>query len=208
MPDDVPGWYGKIASLGDFAQRRMSAEWVNTCDAWLSRGIQASRARLGPRWLEVYLTAPLLRFAWTPGVIDANWWFGVLMPSCDAVGRYFPLLVALSRAQAPADGIALDHLGRWYEQLAQAALHTLHEHSPLEEFETLLAGLPPWPPASPPAANVSLADQVQSMAGRELLQRLARCSLWWHAGSPMRVLPGLPEAEAFVDLLDVTAAAA
>ena len=29
---DVPGWYGKLASLGDFAHRRLPPEWLRACE--------------------------------------------------------------------------------------------------------------------------------------------------------------------------------
>ena len=124
---EVAAWYGKLSSLGDFAQRRMPAELFAAFDTWLSTAMRDGRELLGERWLDVYLTAPVLRFAWAPGVIDSRWWFGVLMPSCDSVGRYFPLVIAQPRARAPEDRIALDHLELWYEHLAHAALHTLSD---------------------------------------------------------------------------------
>jgi type VI secretion system protein ImpM len=203
MPGDAPGWYGKLAALGDFAQRRVSPEWVQACDAWLSHAMRAGSEQLGAGWFEVYLTAPLLRFAWAPGVMGDGWWFGVLMPSCDAVGRYFPLLIAQPRLRAPSDRVALDHLELWYERVAQAALHTLHDQASLEDFEAILAELPPWPSVRhlPPGPTATLAEQMHAMAARELLERLRRCSLWWHAGGGISVLPGLPDAAAFVDLL-------
>ena len=85
---------------------------------------------LGARWLDTYLTAPVLRFAWAPGVVDMKWWFGVLMASCDNVGRYFPLVIAQPRTQPPIDRAGLDHLDRWYAVLANAAMRTLEYHGP------------------------------------------------------------------------------
>ena len=70
VPQEAPGWYGKLASLGDFASRRLTPEWVRICDNWLARSVAASNQQLGARWLEVYLSAPVWRFAWTPGVAD------------------------------------------------------------------------------------------------------------------------------------------
>ncbi len=224
---EPPGWYGKLSSLGDFAHRRLSPQWIESCDAWLQRSIAASRERLGPRWLEVYLTAPLWRFAWAPGVVDARWWFGVLMPSCDSVGRYFPLLVCQPRLRAPADRIALDHLELWYEHLAGAALQTLRTPATLERFEAALRDAPPWPTpagaasaamASQPApgsaklryslgAAGSLAQSVQRVAVHELQARLAGCTLWWAGIEPdkagaLSIVRGLPEAASFAELLD------
>src|SRR6476661_7654255 len=144
---EVAAWYGKLSSLGDFAQRRMPAECLGAFDSWLSQAMRDGREQLGERWLDVYLTAPVLRFALAPGLVDARWWFGLLMPSCDSVGRYFPLLIAHSRAKPPADRIALDHLELWYEHLAHAALHTLSDDDGglLDALESALHEAPPWP---------------------------------------------------------------
>ena len=70
------------------------------------------------------------------------------MPSCDSVGRYFPLRRSPSRARsAPADRIALDHLELWYEHLAHAAMQTLSDDDggSLEALEAALHEAPPWP---------------------------------------------------------------
>ena len=70
------------------ARRRTAAgTWLRACDGWLAVALQGARERLGERWLEVYLTAPLLRFAWAPGVVDGQWWFGCYgnkLLKCDA----------------------------------------------------------------------------------------------------------------------------
>jgi len=220
---DPPGWYGKLSSLGDFANRRLPPELVQACDAWLSHAMQASRDQLGARWLDAYLTAPLLRFAWAPGVIDKQWWFGLLMPSCDSVGRYFPLLIAHPRGRAPEDRIALDHLELWYDHLAQAAMHTLQEErSSVEALETALLDAPPWPTAAHGVSMVSqstgqgthhrlgrtgaLSQWLHALAVRELHAQLAGCTLWWRVTGTgvedsVDVVRGLPDGAGFVDLL-------
>jgi type VI secretion system protein ImpM len=214
-----PGWFGKVAMLGDFASRRLPSEWVQACDRWLSQGMQASQSLLGGHWMQTYLGAPVWRFAWAPGVVDAQWWFGVLMPSCDSVGRYFPLVVVQPRAQAPADRYALDHLELWWSQLAQAALQTLGDHASLEDFESALHETPPWPrPAStglaqplPGAererhalpAGATLVDLASDLAASGLVSRLAGMSFWWSLRDPEHCTlhRGLPPAEAYAPML-------
>ncbi|WP_374568577.1 type VI secretion system-associated protein TagF [Ideonella sp.] len=218
----LPGWYGKLSSLGDFAQRRLPPAWVQNCDAWLSHVMQRSSEQLGERWLQTYLTAPVLRFAWAPGVLDNQWWFGLLMPSCDNVGRYYPLLIAQPRARPPVDRIALDHLELWYTHLANAALQTLGDHTSLDAFERALAEAPPWPTAGPTSplntrstptaeryempAAVPLSRWLPSLATTELLARVAGCTLWWRTaddgtGASVSLVHRLPGAETFVELL-------
>ncbi|MEY2689839.1 MAG: hypothetical protein RL375_4038 [Pseudomonadota bacterium] len=226
----APGWYGKLGALGDFASRRLSNEHVAACDHWLTRALQGSRDALGERWLQAYLSAPIWRYAWAPGVVDTQWWFGVLMPSCDAVGRYFPLLIAQPRAQAPQDRLALDHLDLWWRHLAHAALATLNDGSSVDTFEQQLAAAPPWPTASraarglvpgvvaqgptgpvmrfPLAPHDDLGSWVQRLAADELGRRLSGHSLWWPVGAPqsgqppaIRLGPGLPDGAGFAQML-------
>ncbi|WP_431053002.1 type VI secretion system-associated protein TagF [Roseateles sp. L2-2] len=224
--DAVPGWYGKVAALGDFAQRRLPQHCVQHCDAWLSGMMQDLPKTLGPRWLDTYLTAPVLRFAWAPGVVDMKWWFGVLMASCDNVGRYFPLVIAQPRTQPPVDRAGLDHLDRWYTVLANAAMRTLDDTATVNSLEAALAAAPPWPPshaATLPAPENAvqwvsytapaslLTAAVPMLAAGELLERLAGCTVWSPNPEPgeqvhMRWGPGLPYVEAFAALLTKKAA--
>lgn len=221
--DASPGWFGKLACLGDFASRRLPAEFVAACDGWLSRGVEKSRAQLGDIWLDTYLTSPLWRFAWAPGLIDGQWWVGVMMPSVDKVGRYFPLVVAVSRADAPLDGHDLDELERWFASVAEAMLGTLRDDASLERFESDLHDAPRL--AEPPAAAVpaeethwtnrtgyrfaagrSLGDSFHDLLRHDALQRYGGRSLWWLARGPgddnqLTVADGLPLPESFVDLL-------
>ena len=225
---DAPGWYGKISTLGDFAQRRLPVEFVQASDAWLSRTMVASRQQLGGRWLEGYLTSPVIRFAWAPGVLalaDAHWWFGVLMPSCDSVGRYFPLLIAQRRTRPPLDRVALDHLELWFAHLANAATQTLVELATVQGFEQALSEAPPWPSTAAVAALstlapcaapdgvsyafdhcVSMSKWLHAIALDELHARFTGCSIWWRQGDPTRdteaeVVKGLPVPTVFAQML-------
>lgn len=220
----APGWFGKIASQGDFASRRLPADWVQSCDQWLSACVASSRQQLGEQWLQAYLSAPLWRFAWAPGVVDSQWWFGVLMSSCDSVGRYFPLLIVQPRPHAPQDRIGLDHLDLWWQQVAQAAMGTLADGVDLQAFETRLAAAPPWPGAVPRLgasalqagawgrwrqsvpAQASLAELAHHLASEQLGSRMAGHSWWWPLwpqGGPASctIVAGLPPPEAYGEML-------
>ena len=181
MKGEPAGWYGKIASLGDFAQRRLPPAWIARCDAWLSTALPGARAALGPRWLDIYLTAPILRFAWTPGIVDGRWWVGILMASCDNVGRYFPLIIARALSEAPTDETALDRLADWYEHVAQIALGTLDDkHGSLAALEAALAAMPATRPAAV-EARPETAPPIPSAEAdhRIVLAGLNDRSLWW-----------------------------
>lgn len=223
LAGQAPGWFGKIACLGDFASRRLPADFIAACDGWLSSGVDKSRAQLGDIWLDTYLTSPLWRFAWAPGVVDGRWWFGVMMPSVDNVGRYFPLVVAMPRSASPCDGEDVDGLERWFSTVADAMLGTLHEGASLERFEGALQGTPPFQQRA--ATNVeldethwvnrttyrfaggrALGDAFHDLVLSEARQRYGGRTLWWlvralQGESQLTVSAGLPPPEAFVDLL-------
>lgn len=216
----TPGWYGKLPMLGDFAHRRLPLGFVNACDSWLSQGIAASRESLGPSWLDNYLTAPLWCFVWSPNVVDERWWFGVLMPSVDAVGRYFPLMVAFSAEHAPTEPGELVQWAQWYDSTGACALQTLEDQTTLEEFESTLAaaGTPliTTPPDPAPAQSLTSELQLHPAQGawpqdaatvilRSLTARLQGHSTWWVQGDkevmqPVTVLRGLPAADRFAAL--------
>ena len=94
------GFYGKLPSHGDFLRRRASDAFVHAWDSWLQAGMTSSRAGLGEAWLDVYLTSPAWRFACDAGACGSSPVAGVMVPSIDRVGRYFPLTIV---AELPID---------------------------------------------------------------------------------------------------------
>ena len=231
--DDVPapaakaaaGWFGKLSCLGDFSSRRLPHQFTQLCDDWLSSGIASSQEQLGDRWLDVYLTAPLWRFAWAPGVADQHWWLGAMMPSVDNTGRYFPLVVAKACKLPPTTPAALTQLEDWFDQVASSMLSTLQPDSSIDSFDAQLMALPNWPEdldTAVSATQLSAAreqfEMPQGMGMNDCLPRMAAAhyltllrgqSLWWAVrdqGPPhaLSVAYGLPPAERFVELLEAT----
>ena len=89
----MTAFYGKLPARGDFLTRSLSREFINRWDDWLQSGMNASRQALGEAWLDTYLTSPLWRFVLPAGICGNTAFAGVLMPSMDKVGRYFPMTV-------------------------------------------------------------------------------------------------------------------
>ncbi|MFB4368144.1 MULTISPECIES: type VI secretion system-associated protein TagF [unclassified Pseudomonas] len=213
----TPGFYGKLAVRGDFIHRGLSPAFIEAWDAWLAAGLAASRQTLGEAWLDAYLVSPLWRFAVAPGLLGSEPVCGVMMPSVDRVGRYFPLTIALP---LPADadiGQLVSGADDWFERAEGLLLSTLEEGADAEAFERgvealggpLLSrcseqrsdasGAAIWPASNPQARGLALMQQAWRGA-----------SLWWGHGSE-RVAPGLvrftglPPAQAFCRLLSESA---
>ena len=155
----IPGWYGKLPSLGDFASRRLEADFIEPWDLWLAEAMQAQRDAMGEGWLDAYLQSPPWRFVLMPGVLSGFdpglVLVGVLMPSVDRVGRYFPLTIAASIAKLPGSRAAYEALLAWLHRVEDAALDALQDDWTIEQLEAALADLAP-PSAVPEAASDAL----------------------------------------------------
>jgi type VI secretion system protein ImpM len=122
------GFYGKLPSHGDFLRRRVSDAFVGVWDGWLQECLAASRASLGDRWLDVYLTSPVWRFACAAGACGAAPVIGVMAPSVDRVGRYFPLtLVAELPAHTPEMLSAVFRARAFFDAAERLVVETLEQ---------------------------------------------------------------------------------
>lgn len=137
----VPGWYGKLPSLGDFASRRLEPAWIAGWDAWLAEGLGSMREARGDAWLAGYLASPPWRFVLSPGVLGEREgaWAGVLMASVDRVGRYFPLTIAAPLDSLPGSVTALDTLLTWLHGVEDAAADALNDDWDIDRLEAELA---------------------------------------------------------------------
>ena len=153
------GLYGKLPARGDFLSRRLDAEFIAGWDEWLQRVIGESREALAGRWLECFLSAPVWRFVLPAGMYSKPGWIGLMLPSVDRVGRYFPLTVA-----APLHGDAIDlpaTLAKalpWLDALEALALEALAPELDFDAFDQRLAALAL--PGGVPAAAAPSDDTV------------------------------------------------
>jgi type VI secretion system protein ImpM len=136
---NVPAWFGKLPGMGDFAQRRLTPEFQVMWDSWLQTGLLQLRAERED-WVAHYLQAPLWFFALGSQIASSNPWIGVLMPSVDSVGRYFPLTLAIelvpSAGASQDDSLARMH--QWWELSSNAALAALDTNMDASRFDTSL----------------------------------------------------------------------
>jgi type VI secretion system protein ImpM len=140
---ELPGWFGKLPGMGDFAHRRLPESFRAVWDPWLQRGLARLRDRHAD-WTSHYLEAPIWGFALGPDVAGARGWIGVLMPSVDGVGRYFPFTIAVELGDSvasPLQGEALAAALRWWALGTQAALEGLDGDLDALRFDAVLGRL-------------------------------------------------------------------
>jgi type VI secretion system protein ImpM len=187
---DVPAWFGKLPGMGDFAQRRLAPEFLELWDRWLQTGLQQLRSERED-WVAHYLQAPLWFFALGPHIASPHPWIGVLMPSVDAVGRYFPLTLAIELV--PSDEVSLEHslahMHRWWECAARAALTALDANMDAIQFDASLFALF-CQPSSDQLSTVSISNVPTD-----------RMSSWFiNLGTPegmIHTIPDLPTVAGF-----------
>jgi type VI secretion system protein ImpM len=165
----TPGWYGKLPSLGDFASRRLEGDFIEPWDAWLGEGIAAQREALGDAWLDAYLSSPTWRFVLMPGTLERlepqRALTGVLMPSVDRVGRYFPLTLVAALDPLPPSAAALEALLGWLHRLEDVALDALQEDWTIDELEEALERIGAPQATDAAESSPALAALVEALDG-------------------------------------------
>lgn len=215
------GLYGKLPGHGDFVTRNLPNNLVQHWDAWLQAFIGSSQERLGQDWLNVYLTSPIWRFGFSSGVLDEQQWIGLLMPSVDKVGRYFPFCVMVP---VPSDLSLLDILceqADWLNPLEDAALNALDEGLSVDELLQRIEALQlptylrrQWcnqgyqaGPMQAPCNDSQLGSALAGLLEGLLMTSYSSHSIWTTQGSDridacVAIAPGLPSTSAGTALLD------
>jgi type VI secretion system protein ImpM len=224
-----PGVFGKLPSRGDFISRRLPATFLEPWDQWLQGGVACSKEQLAGQWLDIYMTSPIWRFALSAGVAGQECWAGVMIPSVDRVGRYFPLTLASALPPRANPFEVMTEAADWFTKAETLLLTCLGEDFDFDAFEQGLAEsaqllarccrdpvpgqVHPAPPSPHNAWHLPLPQppDMQAIMPDLLSQAVSTVffaySLWWTSGSD-RVEPsflvcqGLPPTEGFSALMD------
>ncbi len=225
-PESAPGYHGKLVAKGDFITRRLPRSFVGPWDSWLQDVVGGSRTRMGEAWLDAYLTSPIWRFVLPAGLCGEGAAAGVLMPSVDRVGRYFPLtIVAILAHDVDVMTVPVAGAG-WFGKAEELVRSALADAFDFDGFDAQVAalGLPAAGESRPAAASalegdpgpglrlaIPSADAVDQ-AYRHLAERFLSASyrpfsLWWTSGSEdgagtFVACNGLPSVEGFAAFLD------
>lgn len=220
-----PGFFGKLPCNGDFVTRRLPrSPFLDVWDEWLQQSIANSQEKLMGDWLSLYLTSPIWRFALSPGICGDNVWTGLIMPSVDKVGRYYPLTIATSLSNATNPVLLLNEASEWFQNAEDVALSALADDLDLEKFDcdVVALGMPPVPNnldnqryeiqhSVPLQLNLSTANDVADtypfFVKLLIDSNYTNYSLWWTNGSDhvkprLIVCPNLPLQESFCAFLD------
>ncbi|MFK3798482.1 type VI secretion system-associated protein TagF [Pseudomonas sp. NPDC088444] len=198
------GFYGKLPSRGDFVSRGLPQSFIQPWDAWLAAGLHVSQQQLGEDWLDAYLVSPLWRFALAAGVCGPDAVVGVLMPSIDRVGRYFPLTVAQTLEAGQSLAGLVSAPDAWFEQVEALMLSTLDDSADFSAFDDGVSTLGFLPTvAREPIHRFAGLQRTRVNEPEQRHRVLAElacegASLWWGKGSE-RIAPGLMRCQGLPD---------
>lgn len=191
----LPGWFGKMPAAGDFFARRIPAPFSEAWDRWLQEVLQGSRARLGEAWHEAYLGMPPWRFVLEPGVLTKEGWAGVLVPSVDRVGRWFPLTMAAPLAAASMSTAAtLFRAREWFGRVEALALSAVTPRPDRDAIDAALLREPFRPDWIAPADAGGVPDADVTVPFLREGPRLLAYALDKHAGPDDFAAANLPAA--------------
>lgn len=198
------GFFGKMPTHGDFVRRNLAPDLAGAWDDWLGPLMTTVRRDLGEAdWLDVYLTSPVWRFALgarVAGVAQA----GVLVPSVDRVGRYFPLVIALPLTGVSSLVTVARDGGALFDALEALALRALEDDTmDAGELARELSVLTPpwvdtpedgagggersspgvWTPLGDDGAPAAVAALAWLLADLGVLPASGGDGLWWTEGS-------------------------
>jgi type VI secretion system protein ImpM len=182
-PAKMAGFYGKVPARGDFVRSGLPRDFIEAWDNWLSVVMSASKEIGGDAWLPAFLEAPVWRFALPSGLCGASAMIGLMLPSVDKAGRYFPLTFA---AAVDGPGVPFGSAtDAWLDSCEDAGRAALDRDLGPDDIKAL----------------VSLPD-LQSR------DRPADETEWWTEGSrrlgpTRRTLPGLPDAANFLEMIGI-----
>ncbi|MEZ5591273.1 MAG: type VI secretion system-associated protein TagF [Gammaproteobacteria bacterium] len=219
-PAACVGFYGKLPARGDFVQRNLPRSFIDPWDDWLQEALAGSREQLGEQWLRSYLTSPVWRFALCGGLCGEQAVAGVLIPSVDRVGRYFPLAITALLPDTVEPLVLAEQARSWYESVESLILQGLEDDLDFEQYATEVSQL-----AAPqlgestveaaankqnwccPVTDLTTLRQLRATLTPLLLRRaFGAYSVWWTQGSEhiapcLLLCSGLPAVPGYAALL-------
>ncbi|QKJ86969.1 type VI secretion system-associated protein TagF [Paramixta manurensis] len=165
----APGWYGKLPVAGDFLQRRLPDNLVTSWANWFQQGLSDWHHQPAVS-TEVFLRAPVWNFVLPPSAGVQRIQMGCLLPSCDRVGRAWPLLALHTFALHEWHPAQLAVSGDWYQALGDTLLRGVRQSLSPDQLEQQLTSLIPLP--VPEKQRSAIMDVI----GYQDLP----CTLSWH----------------------------
>ncbi len=169
--------------------------------------------------MQAYLNAPIWRFVFGPNLCGSAPTLGVMMPSVDRVGRYFPFVIAAQLPGCASPTTVFHTAGDWFEAAEALILTTLDDDFDFDKFDVTVSelGMPKYQLVNDRQTQGTVrldADKPDALLpayarilDNTLMGSKAPFSLWRTHGSEkvrasVLLSPGLPAPTNFAAFLD------
>ena len=120
----------------------LPARFVTPWDNWLQSQILALQERQPDDWLETYLCGSIWRFLIQDEALGSSTWCGIITPSVDIVGRYFPLTIATALPRYTSVVNAPRVLSPWLHHAEETVLDALTQTLSIEDILSRIRTIP------------------------------------------------------------------
>jgi type VI secretion system protein ImpM len=193
MSESSAGYFGKIPARGDFVAVGLPSAVVKSWDQSISAILVEAKSALGDRWSDVWLQAPVWRFALPGTMCGPDALLGLWMPSIDRAGRHFPLMIAATCPGTTPEQMCR-HGAAWLDGAEDAGREAIaDDHTPERLSSRIL-----------PSPDLTAAPETPWPYG---LRPYLNAGLWWTDGAPLvpaqgLVLGTMPDAATFCAMLN------
>jgi type VI secretion system protein ImpM len=203
------GYFGKMPKAGDFVSRNIDSAVREGFDRWLQESMSESKVQMKEAWLSAFLTSPIWRFLLIDQLAPSKTILGVMIPSVDKVGRYFPLAILIELAELKLDKAAMSVCDEVLQEFEDLLLTALSEDIDQDYFDyqiglaarrysdRLLDRPDDTKDGLNPAQDLTKQlEEIQNTSG----------SVWWTEGSDSReadllLYRSMPQAAVFASFL-------
>ena len=137
----APGWYGKLPSTGDFVHHRLSEQQISPWNHWFQQGLMHWHQQAWS-FSANFLHAPVWNFVLPVTATRPQIQMGCLLPSCDRVGRDWPLLALHSFPLRQWHPAQLTISGDWFQDLGATLLRAVQNPLNGEQLEQQIQSSP------------------------------------------------------------------
>jgi len=181
----TPGWYGKLPATGDFLRQRLSEQIVTPWSHWFQLGLLQWQQQPDAT-TPLFLRAPVWNFVLPLSPLRQQIQMGCLLPSCDRVGRCWPLLALRSFHLSQWHRAQLAISGDWFQDLGAVMLHAVRGRVSPDQLEQQIQALSPLMVPEPRGSDImeiiGFDDLPCTLSWREVAEGFdpqQHISYWW-----------------------------
>lgn len=196
--------FGKLPAHADYVSVNLLNAIEVQLHEWISMTIFETQTHFGKRdWLDAYLNMTPLCFLMNLSCREKHCLFGVMIPSVDRVGRYFPLLAGVyldyKDESNPFDKELLTSIG---SAIVEEQVRAMHNYYTVEHLHDNIVKLPALLCIQDSDFIASTYSSLSSTNGNLHKDPISN-SYWWELDNPDQMIEmmKLPSSDYYQSIL-------